>query len=74
MYVPDTAGCAILVFEDVGSYDITSLPHMVLEILPLGLKSQIAHEEAPPFNIFTVGVALLHHRLPIILISLTTTT
>lgn len=37
-YVPDTAGCAILVLENVCANHIASLPHMILQILPLSLK------------------------------------
>lgn len=66
-YVPDTAGCAILVLENVRSNHIASLPHMILQILPLRLKRQIANKQSSAFNIFAVCIALLHlHNLTLI--------
>ena len=58
-YVPDAAGCAILVLENVSAHDVPRLPHMILQVLPLRLESQIADEDAPSLDVIAISVDLL---------------
>ena len=57
-YVPDAAGLPILVLEDVCANHIAGLPHVVLQVLPLSFKAEVADEEPSAFHTLAISVSL----------------
>jgi hypothetical protein len=41
----------LFILEDVYSYNITSLPHMILEVFPLGFERKVGQEQTSALHV-----------------------
>ena len=44
----------LFILENVYSYNITSLPHVILEVFPLGFKRKVWQEQTSTFHVYLV--------------------